>query len=228
MASHHELSASPRRVLITGGAGGLGQALAAEFQAGGYEVVAVGRSELDVTRPEQVRDYFGNLERLDLLVCNAGLAEDALAGKVTGESWQRQLEVNLRGAFLCAQAAAPLLERSIAGGHVITIGSFSGRAGNAGQTAYAAAKAGLVAATQTLAAEWGALNIRANCILPGLLRTNMTRDLSPEIWEKARAKHVLARFNEPADVARFVVFLDSMPHTSGQLFQLDSRISPWT
>ena len=218
----------PRRVLITGGEGGLAQALVAEFQEGGYEVLAPGRSALDVTDAAQVRAYLGQLDQLDLLVCNAGLTEDALAGKVTLASWQRQLDVNLRGAFLCSQAAIPLLEGSAAGGHIINIGSFSGRIGNAGQTAYASAKAGLVALTQSLALELGPANIRVNCVLPGLLHTKMTKSLPAAAWENARDKHALSRFNVPREAARFIAFLDTLPHTSGQLFQLDSRIAPWT
>jgi 3-oxoacyl-[acyl-carrier protein] reductase len=214
-------------MVITGGQGDIGQALAAAFQAAGYEALAPGRGELDVTRPEAVDAFFKGLGHLDGLVYNAGLAEDALAGKVDPLSWQRQLDVNLRGAFLCARAAIPLLESSPAGGQFIGIGSWSGLVGNAGQSAYAAAKAGLTGLTLSLARELGPRNIRANCVLPGLMKTRMTRHLAESAWENARGAHVLGRFNEPTEAARFVVFLDSLPHTSGQVFQLDSRIAPW-
>jgi 3-oxoacyl-[acyl-carrier protein] reductase len=114
-------------------------------------------------------------------------------------------------------------------GHIIFIGSNSARWGTAGQANYAAAKAGLIGLTHSLAKEYGARNVRVNCILPGLLETKMTAHLSKEILDQVRAAHALRRFNTCAEAAKFIAFLHrDLPHTSGQVFQLDSRVNRWT
>ena len=111
------------------------------------------------------------------------------------------------------------------GGHILNVGSNSGITGPAGQSAYAAAKAGLVALTKSLAEELGAHGVRVNCVLPGWLETKFTAGLADEVTRRALVAHVLGKFNTPRDAARFFVFLHSMAAVSGQVFQLDSRIS---
>jgi 3-oxoacyl-[acyl-carrier protein] reductase len=113
-------------------------------------------------------------------------------------------------------------------GHLIYIGSFAGRTGAAGQANYAAAKAGLIGLMQSLAREGGSANVRTNLVLPGVMDTPMLKDLAPQQRESLRASNVLNRFNEPGEVAHFIAFLAGLRHVSGQLFQLDSRITPWT
>ncbi len=218
-----------RVALITGGAGDLARAIRAELEAQGWRVHAPGRDVLDVTDKAQVRTIIGGLERLDLLVHNAGQLRDASMQKMTETDFAEVLQVHLKGAFLCAQAALkPMLKQGH--GHLLLIGSFSALTGPFGQANYAAAKAGMIGLMQSLAAEYGPRNIRANCVLPGFLETKMTRHLHEDAAHRERilSAHQLGRFNTPEDAARFIAFLQTMEHVSGQVFQLDSRISPWT
>jgi 3-oxoacyl-[acyl-carrier protein] reductase len=113
-------------------------------------------------------------------------------------------------------------------GHIINISSWSGRGGAAGQADYAAAKAGLLGLTAAQAREVGPRNVRVNAVLPGVLPTPMTNRLSREQREAFARANTLGRLNDPEEVARFVAFLAAMRNVSGQLFQLDSRIGPWT
>ncbi len=213
------------KALITGGQGDLAQGIRTELESAGWEVLAPGHDELDVLCPKA---YFAQLDRLDLLVNNAGLLRDAPIAKMTAEEFDSVVDVNLKGAFLCTQAALKLMSRQREG-HIINIGSYSALSGPAGQSNYAAAKAGLIALTQSTAREYGARNVRANCILPGFLNTKMTRHLLEDaaFREQLLAQHTLGRLNTPQDVARFILFLHAMPNVSGQVFQLDSRIRRW-
>ena len=191
-------------------------------------MLSPGRDELDVADAASVDSFFAReKEPLDLLVNNAGITSDALVSKMDPAEFARVIDVNLTGAFRCIQRALrPMLKARA--GHIVNIGSFSALSGPAGQSNYAAAKAGLIGLTQSVAQEAGSRGIRANTILPGFLETRMTAKLRPEVTQKALDAHTLGRFNTPADAARFIVFLHQhMPNISGQLFQLDSRIRDW-
>lgn len=223
------MSTAPPVALITGGAGDLAMAVKAELERQGWQVHAPDRLELDVTDKASVERAFAPLQQLDLLVHAAGITRDALMLKMSEEDFSQVLEVNLKGAFLCSQAALKIMLRQRRG-HLVHIGSFSALDGPAGQANYAAAKAGLIGLTQSLAAEYGPRGIRTNCVLPGFLDTKMTRHL---LQDEAHARHILAthalgRLNTVQDAARFIAFLDSLPHVSGQVFQLDSRLHTWT
>ncbi len=210
------------KALITGGGGDLAQHIRTELESAGWEVLAPGHAEMDVLNP---KIYFSQIDRLDLLVNNAGLLRDASLLKMSEEDFDSVVDVNLKGAFLCTQAALKLMSRQREG-HIINIGSYSALSGPFGQSNYAAAKAGLIALTQSTAKEYGARNVRANCVLPGFLDTQMTRHLLQDAaWhEQLLAQHTLGRLNTPKDAARFIVMLHSMPNVSGQVFQLDSRV----
>lgn len=212
--------------LITGGHGCLAQALASVLTAEGWQVHAPGKADFDVRAPSSIAAWFGGRQRLDLLVNNAGLRRDALFSKLTETDWTGVLDTNLRGAWRCCQAAMPVMNRQGCG-HIVNIGSFSARHGLAGQAAYGAAKAGLLALTQSLAAECGPDNIRVNAVLPGWMPTPFNADLPAAVHEAVRARHHLHRFNTPEHTARFILALHGMAHTSGQVFQLDSRPGSW-
>jgi 3-oxoacyl-[acyl-carrier protein] reductase len=113
-------------------------------------------------------------------------------------------------------------------GHIINVSSFAARQGTLGQSAYVSAKAGVLGLTQALAREVGSRNVRVNSVLPGVLRTGMTEALPAARLDAMAAENVLGRLNRLDEVARFVVFLAGMQDVSGQVFQLDSRIGPWT
>jgi NAD(P)-dependent dehydrogenase (short-subunit alcohol dehydrogenase family) len=216
-----------RVAVITGGAGDLAQGIAAELREQQMTVHAPGRDLLDVSAPESVARFFSTLERVDLLINNAAIREDALCAQMMVEQWDRVIATDLRGAFLCSQAVTRKMaaQRS---GHVINIGSFSAQIGNVGQANYAAAKAGLIGLTQSLAREFGKRNVRVNCVLPGFLETKFTMGMASQYREAALQMHELRRFNTVEEAARFIAFLDTMQFASGQVFQLDSRLARWT
>jgi NAD(P)-dependent dehydrogenase (short-subunit alcohol dehydrogenase family) len=213
--------------LITGGAGDLAQAIRRELKVQGWQVHAPGQKEMDVTDKAAVQAVMGTLPRLDLLVHNAGFLRDTTMLKMKEGDFQDVLNVHLKGAFLVAQEALKIMVKQRQG-HIVNIGSFSALSGPAGQGNYAAAKAGLIALTQSLAAEYGPRNIRANCVLPGFLDTKMSRPLLTKQRPKVEDAHALGRLNTVEDAARFIAFLQTMEHVSGQVFQLDSRIHRWT
>jgi NAD(P)-dependent dehydrogenase (short-subunit alcohol dehydrogenase family) len=197
--------------LITGGAGELAQVIRSQLESSGWLVHTPSRAEMDVTDKVQVRGVMDKLGRLDLLIHNAGITRDALLLKMTEAEFSEVLAVHLKGAFLTSQAALKLMVKQRAG-HIIHISSFSALSGPSGQANYGAAKAGVIALTQSIAAEYGARGIRANCVLPGFLDTKMTRHLLAD--EKKResvlSAHTLDRLNTAADAARFIAFLHSM------------------
>lgn len=219
---------SPRIAVITGGAGDLAQSIATELRQAGFEVLSPGREALDVTSADSVRTFFAGLKRLDLLVNNAGVCHDVSVAKMSEAEFDQVVDVNLKGAFLVAQSAVKLMSKQ-RHGHLVNIGSYSALSGPAGQANYAAAKAGLIGFTQSIAKEYGARNIRANCVLPGFLETKMTRHLLEDAaWrESLMSQHTLGRLNTAQDVARFIVSLHSLENVSGQVFQLDSRVRRW-
>jgi 3-oxoacyl-[acyl-carrier protein] reductase len=211
-------------VLVTGGHGDLGNRIASSFREDGFNVHAPGHDQLDVTSTDSVCAFFETLDPLDLLVANAGLSHDQLLARTSEADWDRQLEVNLNGAYRCAKAALkPMLRRRA--GHLVFISSYSAIHPPAGQAAYAAAKAGLIGLAKSLAREVGPAGIRVNVIMPGFLETRMTAAVSDARKEIVRRKHALGRLNTTDSVARFLLHLHlHLPHTSGQIFQLDSRV----
>jgi 3-oxoacyl-[acyl-carrier protein] reductase len=233
-----------RIALITGASGGLGRAFVAELIAQGWCVAAGYHREnihpetdsllpvpLDVTSRDAVaaavEQVLARWQRIDLLINNAGNTADNLSWLLTDEDWQRVLDVHLKGAFLCAQAVIrPMLKQH--DGHILNVASFSARTGNRGQANYAAAKAGLLGLTTSLAKEVGSRDVRVNAILPGVLATPMTAGLTPKQLEAFAESNALGRLNDPAEVARFAAFLAGTRNISGQCFQLDSRIARWT
>ncbi len=211
------------RVCITGGKGHLAQAIAAAFSAGGDEVHAPERDELDVTSAASVEAYFKSLPPPDLLVLNAGTAENRLLARCHEDSWDLQMDVNLHGAFRCARAAAKRM-LNVRRGHLVFISSHAAAHPAFGQSAYGASKAALHGLALSLARELGAAGIRVNVVLPGFLATPMTADISGPRLDQVLADHVLGHINTPEAVARFLVTLHrDLAHTSGQIFQLDSR-----
>ena len=216
---------SPLHILISGGEGDLARALLKAFPRD--IVYAPGHWDMDVRDEAQVEAYFSRLERVDVLIANAGLTRDGAVTSLASEDFNEVVNANLRGAFLCSRSALKFMLRQRSG-HIVLIGSRAARHGTRGQSAYAAAKAGLVGLAQSLAKEYGARNIRCNVVLPGFLETRMTAGLLPQRREDVRAEHALGRFNTVGNAARFIAFLARLDHVSGQVFTLDSRLDRWT
>ena len=242
-------SSESRVVLVTGASRGLGRALAVGFGGGGARVVVNYRTNADEAdrTVRAVEDAGGSAfayqadvrdaknvaamvsaavdrwHRLDVLVCSAAASDDSLILRLSDEAWDRVLATTLTGAFLCLQSAGAVMH---AQGHgaVILIGSLAGLQGHSGQVSYAAAKAGLLGLMRTAAREWGVHGVRVNVVLPGWHATALTGfrdDTTPHPF-----KTVLGHGTSMDAVASFVVSLAAMPDVSGQVFTLDSRITP--
>ena len=199
------------------------QELVAELKGQGREAIAV---QADVSRLDQAQalikaatDAFG---RLDILVNNAGTTRDMLLAMMKEEDWDIVLATNLKSAFNCCKAALrPMMRQKY--GRIVNITSVSGLAGNAGQTNYAASKAGLVGFTKSLAKEVGSRNITVNAVAPGFVPTALTQDLPPELKEAAIKLTPLGRWAAPEEIAYAVAFLasDEAAFITGQVLSVD-------
>ncbi len=168
---------------------------------------------------EGVMEKFG---RIDVLVNNAGIARDQLLMRMKREDWDLVIRLNLTGAFACTQAVLrPMLKQR--SGRIISISSVVGQMGNAGQSNYAASKAGLIGFSKAVAREVAARNITVNVVAPGLIDTDMTRALPETVRTEWVSKVPLARFGTPEDVAAAVCFLasDAAAYITGQVLAVN-------
>lgn len=211
------------QAVITGGDGALAREVANALEAANWRILAPSRNRLDVTDQDSVNRFFHG-QQVDLLVCAAGAIRDTPLLRLRESAWDETWAVNFRGSAISAEAVLPgMIERKI--GHIIFISSFSALHPPVGQAAYATAKAALLGLTADLAARHGQSNIRVNAVLPGFLQTRMTEAVAKRRRCEILAAHSLGRFNSCLETARFIRFLHhELPHTSGQLFQLDSRV----
>jgi len=155
-----------------------------------------------------VRAATGKWGRLDVLVNNAGVVRDATLGKVTDEDWALTLDVNLRGAMLCAREALPTM--LVAGrGRILSATSLVARTGNYGQTAYVASKAGIIGLTRAWARELGPKGITANAVAPGFIDTEMVRSVPAKVIDEVVARTAARRMGRPEEVANVYLFLAS-------------------
>ncbi len=158
-------------------------------------------------------------QRLDVVVCNAGLALSQLVLRTSLEEWENSVATNLTGVFHTMRAAADVMTGQ-GGGHIIVIGSYAGLQGTTGQAAYAASKAGLIGLIRSAAREWGPSNLRVNLILPGWHQTDLSGDTMPTEFS---VSHTLGRSPDLAEVARTIVHLAGCQDVSAQIWNLDSR-----
>ena len=225
------MTSETRTVLITGAAGGIGQASAAHFAAQGWRVFGVDRKAVsaapegvemlqsDISDPAQITDLFTHItsktDRLDVLVNNAAIqyAKSLLA--TSADEWDSLMNVNVRAAFLCVKAGYALLKA--AHGAVVNVSSVHAVATSAGIAAYAASKGALLALTRAMAIEFAPDGVRANAVLPGAVDTPMLRDglnrdhvsgstLNERLDDLAR-RTVIGRVGTPEEIARAVYFL---------------------
>ena len=171
---------------------------------------------------QETIDAFG---RLDVLVNNAGFNRDTLILRMSEQDWDEVMDLNLRAVFLCTKPALrPMMKQRW--GRIINIGSVSGLAGNAGQANYAAAKSGLIGFTRAVAREMGSRNVTANLIMPGLVITELTKDIRPEIVAGVKQRLLIDRMGKPEDIAASVVFLASEDagYITGQVLAVDGGL----
>ncbi len=211
-----------QHAVITGGTGSLGSAIANTLQQPGWVVDSPGSQELDMRDPTAIQRYFHE-RPVDLLVCAAGMIRDAPLARLSENAWDETWAINFKGTAASADAVLPVMAAK-GGGHVILISSYSALHPPIGQVAYATAKAALLGLVTDLATQYGSSNIRINAVLPGFLDTPMTAAVSNRRRAEILAAHQLGRLNTCLTAAKFVRFLHhEMSHTSGQIFQLDSR-----
>jgi 3-oxoacyl-[acyl-carrier protein] reductase len=240
-----------RVALVTGGSRGIGAAVCAELGAAGAEVVvnyasAADRADQvcadvraqggtahaiagDVSTPEGAAGLVAQVESevgpIAILVCNAGITRDNLIMKLSDDDWRAVIDTNLGGAFFtCRAVARPMLKRRA--GAIVAMSSVVGVHGNAGQTNYAASKAGLIGLTKSLAKELGGRGIRVNAVAPGYISTQLTDALPEPAREAILASTPLGRLGEPADVARAVRFLvsDAAAFVTGDVLAVDGGL----
>ncbi len=234
--------------VVTGGAQGIGQAIAKTLAQGGANVVvadlqvekaeATAKEIIAITGMQAIAvqvDVADNASakamidraiaefgRIDILVNNAGTTRDNLIMRMKEADWDLVLNVNLKGAFNCSKAAIRSMMKQRYG-RIINITSVSGLAGQAGQTNYSSSKAGLIGFTKALAKEVGSRNITVNAIAPGFIETVLTDDLPQELKDMALQMTPVGRFGKPQDVANAVVFLasDEVSFITGQVLSVD-------
>ena len=230
-----------RLVVVTGAARGIGDAIVGAFREAGDDVVSLDLADCerpregcryvhcDITDPEAVHAAFEPLERVDVLVNNAGIQRVGLVGELTYEQWQAVLGTHLNGSFLCNSQAVPKMREQGAGA-IVHIASTAALLGLPGRGPYSAAKAGLGALTRVLAVELAPLGIRVNAVAPGFTRTQLVQQAIDdgslqEDWMVERVP--MGRLARPDEIARVVRFLasDESSYVTGQVVVADGG---WT
>jgi 3-oxoacyl-[acyl-carrier protein] reductase len=236
---------------VTGAGRGIGRAIAVRLASEGARVACVSRTEanakrtadeINLIRADAAKAYavdvadhaavqktgaqiLEDFMKIDILVNNAGVTRDGLTMRMSIEDWDAVLNTNLRGAFNFTQAIVRAMTKQRSG-RIINISSVIGLIGNAGQTNYAASKAGLIGFTKSLAKELASRNITVNAVAPGFITTDMTADLSDEIKKTIHAKIPLGRTGTPEEIANAVSFLASAEasYITGQVLCVDGGI----
>jgi 3-oxoacyl-[acyl-carrier protein] reductase len=241
---------SQKVAIITGAANGLGAAAAEIFAREGASVaIADYNEELGKKRAQQLADQgysaaffqvdvadrdsvnamvanvLNTFGRIDILVNNAGITRDAMLTKMTLENFQKVIDVNLTGVFLCTQAVAPIMIQQ-GKGKIISTSSVSGVYGNIGQTNYAATKAGVVGMTKSWAKELGRKGINVNAVVPGFIETDMTAKVPEKILDSIRSTIPLGHLGKPEDIANAYLFLASneSDYINGAVLHVDGGI----
>jgi 3-oxoacyl-[acyl-carrier protein] reductase len=205
-----ELAAAGARVLINYQHSVVAaEALVAQIAAQGGEAAAFGANVGDEAAAQALIDVaLARWGRLDVLINNAGITDDAPLARMRPEQWERVITTDLTAVFLCCRAALPIM-RQQRYGRIVNIGSLAGLAGNVGQANYAAAKAGLVGFTRALAREAAGAGITANVVAPGYVETDLVGSVSPALREWALGVIAVGRFGRPEEVSAAITFLAS-------------------
>jgi len=238
--------------LVTGGSRGIGRETCLLFAETGAKVIlnynrskekaeevkkeienqggSVDIFEADISDPEKVKALFDFIikthSRLDILVNNAGVIKDNLLLSMKLSEWDKVIDTNLKGAFLCSQKASEMMMANHSG-KIVNISSIGAIKGGRGQTNYASAKGGLISFTRSCAVELAGKGIQVNAVLPGMVVTDMSTRVRKRVGDKILEMIPAARFGEPADIAKLIVFLSSSyaDYITGQAISVDGGMS---
>ena len=237
--------------VITGGARGIGFEIARVFASEGADIAlfdvqeaqlaqaagqleAMGRRAagfvVDVTNASVVDDAVGKvldkLGRIDILVNNAGITHDGLVVRMDESQWDRVLNINLKGTFLCTRAVAKVMLKARSG-RIVSIASIVGLIGNPGQANYAASKAGIIGLTKSVAKELASRGVTCNAIAPGFIKTEMTEALPEQAKQRLLEAIPMGALGEPMDVAQAALFLvsDAARYITGHVLVVDGGLA---
>ena len=237
-----------KTALITGASKGIGKEIAYRYERAGADIAFTYISSKDITHRleeeltvrgvkckgyrvdasdhdathEMVASVIKHFGRIDVLINNAGITDDGILLRMSEESWDRVIGINLKSCFNTTKAVLPHMLRQRSGS-IINISSVVGLRGNAGQANYAASKAGVIGFTKSVALEYGARGIRCNAIAPGYIETEMTAKLDPEVVKQWAEQIPLKRVGNTDDVAEAAMYLgsDLSGYVTGQVLQVD-------
>ena len=241
-----------RVALVTGGSRGIGRAVSLNLAARGHTVAVnyaarqdaaaevveqilagggeAGAFKADVSRSEDVASLFARVAetfgRPEILINNAGTTADGLLARLDEAAWDRIMNINLKSVYLCSKAALRGMLRA-RWGRIVSLGSVAGVSGNAGQTNYAASKAGVIAFSKSLSKEVGSRGITVNVVAPGFIETDLTSRLGTGIVERVRSRTSLGRLGRPGEVASAVGYLasDEASYITGQVLVVDGGLA---
>jgi len=233
--------------IVTGASRGIGEAIAKKISSCGAKIILIARNSDQLVAvketiisnggiAESIAGDVSNLNsiseivtntidkwgRIDILVNNAGIARDNIIMRMKEDDWDSVMNINLKGCFNGIKSVArPMIKNKA--GRIINITSVIGQIGNAGQSNYAASKAGIMGLTKSMAKELGSRNITVNAVAPGYITTDMTNELNDEVKEQLKSSIPLGRLGTPDDVANLVCFLasDEAGYITGQTFNVD-------
>ena len=224
-------------VVITGGSRGIGAAAVELFAARGDRVTFLYEKNheaaqavaaktgakaicCDVAEKAAVEAAFREIGDVDILICNAGICHTGLMSMMEESQWDRLFAVNVKGIYNCVNAAMPAFLKKHSG-CVITVSSMWGQVGASCEAAYSATKGAVIALSKALAKELGPSGIRVNCVAPGVILTDMCKDVDPEILEEMAQENPVGRNGTPEDVAKAMVYLADADFVTGQVLPVN-------
>ena len=220
---------SGKHVVVTGAASGLGLAIAQAAQAEGATITAIDRVAspfensriCDIAAEDQVSRALSGLSRIDAVVNSAGIARRAKVDETAMADFDAVMAVNVRGSFLVAKYALPLLK--LRGGSILNLSSGVATTGLRNRAAYTASKGAILSLTRNMALDYAADKVRVNCLCPGFVNTPLLSTLPPERRARLTALHPLGRLGEPEDIAHMALFLisDQASWITGQAIAVD-------
>ena len=224
-------------VVITGGSRGIGAAAVEAFAARGHKVfflyeknhdaaaavaAKTGATAIccDVADGNAVRAAFASMDRVDVLVCNAGIVHYGLMSMMEEAAWDRIFDVNVKGIYNCVNAAMPHFLKTHSGS-IITVSSMWGQVGASCEAAYSATTGAVIALTKALAQELGPSGIRVNCVAPGVIVTDMCAMVDPEILKQMGEDSPVGRNGTPEDVAKAMLYLADAEFVTGHVLSVN-------